>query len=324
MNLKTMDTSLSSTLGVAVGIFGLFVGWQLERTRRIRRLHHSSGIGSRHAAALLKPNAGCIYLDYNATSPIFPEVSAAVIPFVTNCFGNPSSPHVFAAPCREAIAKSRWAVGILVNAPSSEKTIYFTSCGSESDNRAVDIALHHFDTRHNSHPYREGKGKAADATITPRVVTCKIEHPAILLYLEHLHRLQQIDLVVLPVNAEGFVSPSDIEANLTINTALVTIMHSNNEVGSIQPIAEISKRIREFNLKHAANILFHSDAAQSLGKVKVDVQALGVDMLTIVGHKFGAPKGVAALYVSESVRWSGAPMLIGGGQERGMRAGEFE
>ena len=269
------------------------------------------GLGVAHPASLLPENRHCVYLDYNATTPVFPEVTNVIIPFITTCFGNPSSSHVYAAVCRRAIETSRDQVGRLINAPNPQKTIFFTSCGSECDNRAIDIALHHYHKRR---------------TPTPRIITCAVEHPAVLLYLKHLQVQGTIDLKILGVNSEGVVKASDVRDHLTENTALVTIMHSNNEVGTIQPIKEISRYIHTFNNANQSNkqhrscdVLLHTDAAQSLGKVRVDVRSLGVDMVTIVGHKFGCPKGVASLYMREGIHW--CPMLIGGGQEYGLRAG---
>jgi cysteine desulfurase len=153
------------------------------------------------------------------------------------------------------------------------------------------------------------------------VITTSVEHPAILAYLKHLQKYGRIDLIVLPVTKEGFVLIEDVEQHLTTSCALVTIMHSNNEVGTIQPIGKISKAIQDFNSQNGCSILFHSDAAQSAGKVGLDVNHLNVDMLTIVGHKYGAPKGIAALYLNKKVKPICPPLLYGGGQEAGLRAG---
>jgi cysteine desulfurase len=174
-----------------------------------------------------------------------------------------------------------------------------TSCGSESDNRAIDIAL--------------ATGSQRDGL--PHIIASCIEHPAILEYLKFLFQSKRIEFTLLPVNEEGYVSPEDVTTALKDSTALVTVMHSNNEVGTLQPIQEIAKRVQEFNESlqsrgvHRPPVLFHSDAAQSIGKVAVDVQSLGVDMMTLVGHKFGAPKGIAALYVRSGIPYTSSPPL---------------
>ena len=157
-------------------------------------------VGQAHPAASLPEHQACVYLDYNATTPVFPEVTAAIYPFISTSFGNPSSPHVYAAACRQAVETARDQVGRLINAPVPQKTVYFTSCGSESDNRAVDIALHHYHK---------------DRSATPRVVTCAVEHPAVLLYLRHLQDRGAIHLVVLGVDAEGLVSVGPRPPGLT-------------------------------------------------------------------------------------------------------------
>ena len=283
----------------------------------------SSGVGCEHPSKIL--HEGCIYLDYNATTPIFPEVSAAMQPFTLTEFGNPSSPHIYGNSCRKAVTEARERVAKLINANASADVI-FTSCGSESDNKAIDIAIH---------AYYQNTTNSAAFLLKPHVVTCAIEHPAVLVYLQSLEKQGKILLTIVKVNGEGLVNALDVGNALQDNSCLVTIMHSNNEVGSIQPIAEIAKLIDVFNNKSSSGgssnggknkgckVLFHSDAAQSIGKVHVDVGALGVDMLTIVGHKFGAPKGVACLYMKEHVRNIVAlqPLLSGGGQEFGLRAG---
>jgi cysteine desulfurase len=270
----------------------------------------------------MKKYPDCVYMDYNATTPIFPEVSRVMEPFTLMCFGNPSSSHVFSAPCKEAVKVARRHVQRLVNATRADEII-FTSCGTESDNRAIDLALvayHETTTSKGNHNIKGGK------VLLPHVVTCSIEHPAILVYLKHLEKQERIELTVLPVDEEGTIYPEEVHNALRKNTALVTIMHSNNEVGTIQPIAEIAKVVKQHNQSSKAQqpVLLHSDAAQSIGKVTVDVATLEVDLLTIVGHKFGAPKGIAALFVrneSCSQHLAAAPLLVGGGQEMGARGG---
>lgn len=304
-----LTLSLSAGAGLVAGFFFL------EIRRRRREKHPLGNLGTAHPSAALY---SAVYLDYNATTPIWPEVKSVMEPYTLHCFGNPSSPHVFAAPCREAVAKARHLVAELINA-TSDDTIVFTGCGTESDNMAIRLALQ--------------QQHSPSKTMLPHVVTCAVEHPAVLLYLKDLEKSGEAEVTVLPVDAQGFVSPVDVQRALQPNTCLVTIMHSNNEVGTVQPIKEIARVVRAFNSSNASSssssssfrrVLLHTDAAQSLGKLAVDVEVLGVDMLTIVGHKFGAPKGVAALYVRDSPlagARSSSPLLIGGGQERGRRSG---
>lgn len=153
----------------------------------------------------------------------------------------------------------------------------------------------------------------------PHIITSAIEHPAVLVYLQQLELSGTIDLTILQVTAEGFVLPGLIESALRPTTALVSIMHSNNEIGTIQPVREYSKVLHRWNEVHKAHVVLHADAAQSIGKVSLDVEAMGIDLLTIVGHKYGAPKGIAALYIRKGVDGEGG--LVGGGQESGRRAG---
>jgi len=269
----------------------------------------------------------CIYLDHNGTTPVYPAVLDAMLPYLTAEFGNPSSGHAYGTKPREAVDLARRRVlALLVDADDGEDAdaeekqkfqrmaddcIIFTGCGTESDNLAIELALASCASSQRRH-----------------VVTCNIEHPAILECLRVMEAADKIDLTIVEVNAEGIVSPADVaDAIRPDQTALVTIMLANNEVGSVQPISEIAAMCRQ------AGVLLHTDAAQAVGKVSVNLTHLGnPDMVTIVGHKMGAPKGVAALYVRRGCLAEGGRVephgygscglaLRGGGQERGRRAG---
>lgn len=233
-----------------------------------------------------------IYLDYNATTPVAPEVAEAIRPFLYESFGNPSSSHVFGQRAKEAVIQARREVAALINAAPDE--IVFTGCATEANNLAL-------------------LGVAAKAPIGRRhLVISAIEHPAVMQPALHLQRCGW-DLSIVPVDARGRVSPAAVAAALRPDTALVSIMHANNEVGTIQPVAEIAV------LTRPRNTLLHTDAAQSAGKIEVDVDALGVDLLTLAGHKFYATKGVGALYVRAGTPIGG--LVFGAEQEHGLRPG---
>jgi cysteine desulfurase len=233
-----------------------------------------------------------VYLDYNATTPVDPLVVEAMIPYLRRHFGNPSSPHVWGRRAREAVAEARRQVAGLLGCLAEE--ILFTSGGTESNNLAL---------------FGVARSLSARAR---HVVTSKVEHPAVvepcLAMLE-----EGTDVTFLPVDSAGRVAVESLEKSLRPETFLVTIMHANNEVGTIQPIAEIA------DVARGRGVFVHTDAAQSVGKIPVDVNALGVDLLTVAGHKLYAPKGVGALYGRR-----GTPVqriLFGAGQERGLRPG---
>ncbi|KAK9827737.1 hypothetical protein WJX81_007982 [Elliptochloris bilobata] len=247
----------------------------------------------------LPHTAKAIYLDYNGTTPIFPEVAEAMEPFLGECFGNPSSGHVYGRRSKRALDEARGAVATLIGAESPTEVV-FTACGTECNNWALAGA---------ALAWREGHPGA-----TPHVVASAVEHPAVTECLKALARLGLLCYTLVPVDAEGRVCLESLRAALRPgSTAVVSLMHANNETGALQPVAEAAAAAR------AAGALVHCDAAQSIGKVQVDVNELGADLLTVVGHKFGAPKGVAALYIRSGVRL--APFLHGGGQEGGRRAG---
>ena len=250
------------------------------------------GLGSPHPAVNNAVYSNCIYLDYNATTPIWPEVAEAMSVCSQISFGNPSSPHVFGRMSKDKLDTARKCVANLINAPDPSSIVFIAS-GTEGDNRAIDIAIDFFVT----------ETSILSADVKPHIIASAIEHPAISLYLTKLQKKNLIEVTIIPVNSLGQVNPKDISQALKPNTALVTIMHSNNEVGTIQPIREISNILQSYSKKSIAKVLLHSDAAQSLGKLEIDVEDLKIDMLTIVGHKFGASKGVGALYIEPKLRY---------------------
>lgn len=237
-----------------------------------------------------------IYLDYNATTPVDPRVAGVVGPVLVGDFGNPSSDHPFGVSARRALAGARSQVAGLVGAAGHE--IVFAGSGSEADALAVRGAV---------------LARAATVDGPPHVVTQVTEHPAVLAACLSLARWHGVEVTYLPVDRYGVVDPAGVAAALSPRTVLVTVMHANNETGTIQPIADIAA------LTRPRGVLLHTDAAQSVAKLTVDVVDLGVDLLTVVGHKMYAPKGVAALYVRDGVTLE--PLVSGGGQERGLRAG---
>jgi cysteine desulfurase len=234
-----------------------------------------------------------IYVDYNATTPVDPAVVAAMQPYLAAVFGNPSSAHRYAAPAAEALATARTRVAALIGADPAG--IVFTGSGSEADNLAI-------------------RGTVLAAPEHRRhVITQATEHPAVLTTCHALQRLHGVDVSVLAVDSHGLVDPANLRTAIRPDTALVSIMSANNETGTLQPIAELAA------IAHAHGTLFHTDAAQAAGKIPLDVEALGIDLLTMVGHKMYAPKGIAALWVRPGVALE--PIVYGGGQEFGLRAG---
>jgi len=229
-----------------------------------------------------------VYLDYNATTPIDPAVADAMRPFLADRFGNPSSSHSFGLREREGVERAREQVAGLIGAKPEE--IVFTSGGTESNNQAI----------------RGVRGKGL------HIVTTAVEHPAVTEVCDRLRR-DGVRTTRVPVDADGHVDPAAVATAITDETFLVSVMHANNEVGSIQPVREIAEAAR------ARGVLVHTDAAQSLGKIAADVDELGVDLLSIAGHKLYGPKGVGALFVREGTEID--RLIHGAGQEGGRRAG---
>jgi cysteine desulfurase len=233
-----------------------------------------------------------VYLDYNASTPLDPTVVTVMRPLLASGHGNPSSGHWAAAPAKAALDRARSQVATLIGCIPEE--IVFTSGGTEANNLAL-------------------KGVCGPPRDGPmHIITSRIEHPAILEPCRYLSRLG-VAVTEVPVDGGGLIDPDDVRKAITPDTRLISIMHANNEVGTIQPIAEIAKIAR------GHGILFHTDAAQSAGKIAIHVDNLGVDLLSIAGHKLYAPKGIGALYVRRGVALE--PLIHGAGHESGRRAG---
>ena len=233
-----------------------------------------------------------IYLDYNATTPIASEVAEAMLPFLYDLFGNPSSTHPYGLAAKEAVENARQQVCHLLNCRTNE--LIFTSGGTESNNHAIRGVASALRTKGN------------------HIITSTIEHPAVAEVCRWLAG-QGFEITFLPVDTFGMVHPVILKDAIRPETILVSIMHANNEVGTIQPISELAK------ITHQHGAIFHTDAAQSVGKVPVDVKSLGVDLLSVAGHKLYAPKGIGALYIRDKVELPN--LLLGAGHEKGRRPG---
>jgi len=234
-----------------------------------------------------------IYLDHNATTPLHPAVADRMVVALAEDFGNPSSLHHFGQRAKAVVDQARSAVAALIGADASE--IIFTSGGTESDNLAI-----------------RGAWEALERTPRRHLISSAIEHEAVLNTLKALAK-RGAETTLLPVGDEGIVSPDALRAAIRDDTALVSVMHANNEIGTVQPIAELAQIARE------RGALVHADAVQSAGKIPVNVKVLGVDMLSISAHKFYGPKGIGAIWIRRGLRL--LPTLTGGKQERGRRAG---
>lgn len=232
-----------------------------------------------------------IYLDYNATTPVAPEVASAMRPWLEANLGNPSSSHAYGLQARQVVAAARAKVAALIGAHADD--VVFTGSATEANNLAL-------------------LGVARALPEKRHIMVSAIEHPAVMQPALHL-RDSGWEVTIVPVDTTGRISPKDVAAALRPDTALVSVMHANNEVGALQPIAEIA------SIARANGSLIHTDAAQSAGKVTIDVATLGIDLMTLAGHKMYAPKGIGALYVRRGTPLK--PILFGADQEHGLRPG---
>jgi len=233
-----------------------------------------------------------IYLDHNATTPIDPEVAEAMMPYLKEHFGNPSSSHWYGIQTKKAVENARRQVVSLLGSQPDE--IIFTSGGTESNNFAIRGVAETFRYKGN------------------HIITSQVEHPAVINVCKYLEQ-NGFKVTYLPVDSYGMVDPKDVEQAIRSETILITIMHANNEVGTIQPIGKIAE------IAKAQGVLFHSDAAQSMGKIPAHVDELGVDLLSVAGHKLYAPKGIGALYAKRGIKLQ--PFILGADHESGRRAG---
>lgn len=234
-----------------------------------------------------------IYLDHNATTPVDPDVVEAMLPYLSGGFGNASSVHGFGREARVALEQAREQIAAFINCEPAE--LYFTSGGTESDNMAVLGAAF------------QSKGKRN------HIIVGATEHHAVLEPAEHLAHKEGFKLDLLPVDGDGFSTADDLRRIVTDQTTLVSVMHANNETGAVQDLASLTAVTRD------NGILFHTDAVQSTGKIKVDVRQLGVDLLSLTGHKIYGPKGTGALFIRKGVKL--APLFYGGSHEKKRRPG---
>lgn len=239
-------------------------------------------------------NSNVIYMDNNATTRVAPEVVEAMMPFLTESYGNPSSMHTFGGQVGQAVKEARVKVAALLGADPGEIT--FTSCGTESDSTAILSALRNDPEKRH-------------------IVTTRVEHPAVKNLCENLETVtgHKYRVTRLKVDAEGMLDMAEYQAALTEDTAIVSVMWANNETGVIFPIAEMARMAKE------RGILFHTDAVQAVGKIDIDLKSLDVDFLSLSGHKLHAPKGVGVLYIKRGTLF--VPFMMGGHQEHGRRGG---
>ncbi|MDA3791002.1 MAG: cysteine desulfurase NifS [Desulfobacula sp.] len=233
-----------------------------------------------------------VYTDNNATTKVADEVIEEMLPYFGELYGNPSSMHTFGDQVGKKVKEARQRVADFINADPDE--IVFTSCGTESDNAAINAALNAFpDKKH--------------------IITSNVEHPAINKLYQHLKKTKGYEVTFIPVDKKGLLDLDLLYKSMSDNTAIVSLMWANNETGVLFPIEEIAKKANE------KGILFHTDAVQAMGKIPIDVKKTNVDMLSFSGHKIHAPKGIGVLYVKKGFKFS--PFLIGGHQEKGRRGG---
>jgi len=246
-----------------------------------------------------------VYLDNSATTPVEPAVIEAMLPFLREDFGNASSIHYFGQRTRAAVDKARHQVAALVNSRPNE--IVFTSGGTESNNLAIRGLIEPHISKGLSQPAPK-----------PHIITSTIEHPAVKNVLEDLEKRELVNVTWLPVYDNGIVRIDDVKEAIKPETVLVSVMAANNEIGTIQPLNEIGRLVRELR-GSGQKIWFHTDAVQAVGKMPVDVEDIGCDLLSLSAHKIYAPKGIGALYVRRGTRLH--PQSLGGRQERGVRGG---
>lgn len=250
-----------------------------------------------------------IYLDHAATTPTDPRVMEAMLPYFSEIYGNPSSFHSVGMEAKNAVSAARKSIATLLGVREDE--IIFTAGGTESDNLAV-LGI--------PRAHKEAIKAKAGADAKPHVITSSIEHHAVLEPLMSVEKKGEIELTILPVDREGKVSVKDVEAALKPNTVLVSIMMANNEIGTIEPIADIGRAILAWRKEKVTPYpLFHTDACQAAGFLDLNIEKLHTDLLTMNGSKIYGPKGIGILFVRRGLKV--APLVIGGGQERGIRSG---
>lgn len=249
---------------------------------------------SKQASPVKAQPRAAIYLDNHATTPVDPVVFDAMLPFLRENFGNPASTHSFGIKAKYAVEKARTQVATALHADESE--ILFTAGATESNNFIIKGVFEYFKDQN------------------PHIIVSEIEHKCVLEAAKHVEKLGA-EVTVLKVNADGQIKPAQLDAAIKPNTVLVSIMFANNEIGSINDVRKLAE------VCHKKNILFHTDAAQAIGKVPIDVHELGIDYLSASGHKFYGPKGIGFVYVADAAKYALVPLLDGGGQEGNLRSG---